>query len=452
MEKPQYEQEGIKHATINGHRFHLRLADPSLLNPLWIDGQPPLMLDQVAGEFVSHIIDAMWQFQTGPEDESGKVVNYVIEQMCQKYSRRTLLPWKRITRERIKADLDRIYGTLMRIANGDCPVEAGLTMKEISPSEWIAPGRMDLALTYKCNLNCNKCYRSCSNVSGKSEELSTEKWKDILKVLWKTGIPNVVFTGGEPTLRSDLTELINEAEKFVTGLVTNGTKLKELIPELKQASLDYIQVTLESDTADVHNRIVGAEFDAYSATVGAIVEGLKYGMQIITNTTLTKDNYSGFGNLLRFGKQLGLKNMSCNTLICSGRGKEEKKLKGLSPETLKMTLQQATGIAQEIGINLQWYSPTCYKHLNPIELGFGVKGCSAAAYNMLIEPDGKVLPCQSWPDSVGNILADPWEKIWQHPTCIKLRNHGYAKDNKECTACIHNKTCAGACPLEYAFE
>jgi radical SAM protein with 4Fe4S-binding SPASM domain len=67
---------------------------------------------------------------------------------------------------------------------------------------------------------------------------------------------------------------------------------------------------------------------------------------------------------------------------------------------------------------------------------------------MTVQPDGTVLPCQSWPDSVGNILADPWEQIWQHPTCIKLREHGFAQENAECRDCIHNAVCGGGCPLE----
>ena len=44
--------------------------------------------------------------------------------------------------------------------------------------------------------------------------------------LWRIGIPQIVFTGGEPLLRDDLVSLVGEAEEFVTGLVTNGTRLK----------------------------------------------------------------------------------------------------------------------------------------------------------------------------------------------------------------------------------
>jgi radical SAM protein with 4Fe4S-binding SPASM domain len=213
-----------------------------------------------------------------------------------------------------------------------------------------------------------------------------------------------------------------------------------------------VQVTVESHDADTHNRITGADFDAFSRTVEGITKAMESGIQVTTNTTLTKDNAAGFGELIRFGASLGLKNMACNTLICSGKGIEERKHKGLTTDELKATLEDALGTAQENDVNLQWFSPTCYKHLNPVELGFGAKGCSAAAYNMMVQPDGTVLPCQSWPDSVGNILSDEWQAIWRHPTCRKLREHGHVNDREECVECLHNEVCGGGCPLEYGNE
>lgn len=446
--KPHFTSEGIRHATINGHRFHLRLTDPSELNPLWIDGQsPPLLLDQVAGEFVAHLIDAMWQFQQGEGDESEKVRKSVVETMYTKHGRRFALPGKRVTRTRIEADLDRIFGTIMGIAEGTCPVEAGLSAKELNPAEWNAPARMDLALTYRCNLNCPHCYTGGPNTQ--MPELPFDDWLKVYEILWRIGVPNVVFTGGEPTLRDDLVKLVAEADEFVTGLVTNGTRLAELAGPLRDASLDYAQVTLESHDPAIHNRMVGASAtDAHAATVEGIKHALRVGLQIVTNTTLTKENAASFADLLRFGKELGLRNMSCNTLICSGRGVAYRREQGVPLDELRPILERAIAVAQDLGINLQWYSPTCYLHLDPVELGLGAKGCSAAAHNMTVQPDCTVLPCQSWPDTVGNILTDPWDKIWRHPVCEKLRAHGFVQDSADCRACIHNEVCAGACPIE----
>ncbi len=88
------------HATINGHRFHLRRKDPTKDNFLWIDGrQPPIVLDRTAAEFVSHLIDAMWLYQQGDGDESQAVIDYVVGKMAEKYSR-GFVPWTKGRRGR----------------------------------------------------------------------------------------------------------------------------------------------------------------------------------------------------------------------------------------------------------------------------------------------------------------------------------------------------------------
>ena len=65
---------------------------------------------------------------------------------------------------------------------------------------------------------------------------------------------------------------------------------------------------------------------------------------------------------------------------------------------------------------------------------------------MCIEPDGNVLPCQSWYEPVGNILTDDWEKIWNHPLCLHLRNKEYMP--ALCKNCESYEICTCGCPLE----
>ncbi|MCJ7786425.1 MAG: radical SAM protein [Desulfobacterales bacterium] len=442
--KPHFRSDGVLHATINGHRLHLRRKDPIRDNFLWIDGQqPPLVLDETAAEFVEHLIDAMWLYQQGDGDKSQPVIDYIVKEMTEKYVRKFSLGKNRVTKEKISRDLHRIFGTLMSLAEGACPVEIGLASKEITYGKWIAPARMDLAVTYRCNLSCQKCYVGDRKIT---RELTTEEWFKVYEILWKLGVPQIVFTGGEPTLREDIVKLISEADEFVTGLVTNGTKLLELAEAFKNASLDYAQVTIESWDPRIHDQITYTE-GSHAQTVAGIKKALAVGLQIVTNTTLTKVNVVSFPETIKWLGGLGVKNISCNTLICSGNGIRHKKENGLTDDELKKTLLEACEIAGKLGVNLQWYSPTCYNQgVNPVELGFGIKACSAAAHNMTIEPDGAVLPCQSWPDSVGNILLDDWASIWRHPTCLKLRDHLFMP--KECQACGYEKICGGGCPLD----
>jgi radical SAM protein with 4Fe4S-binding SPASM domain len=331
----------------------------------------------------------------------------------------------------------------MGVANGTCPAEAGLGAKKLEYGKWIAPARMDLALTYRCNLKCPKCYVGDRKIG---RELATSEWVKVYEILWQAGVPQVVFTGGEPTLRDDLVELVGEADEFVTGLVTNGTRLSELAEALYGASLDYAQVTVESHDPEVHDRTTCTE-GSHAKTLAGIEKALGIGLQVVTNTTLTKTNAASFNETIRWLHRLGVRNVACNTLICSGHGIEHKRDNGLDDTALREVLTAGCGTASELGIALQWYSPTCYHQgIDPTELGLGIKTCSAAAHNMTVQPDGTVLPCQSWPDSVGNILEDDWSSIWRHPVCEKLRRHLFKPE--ECRDCEHETTCGGGCPLD----
>jgi len=243
---------------------------------------------------------------------------------------------------------------------------------------------------------------------------------------------------------------VNHAQQFVTGLITNGRKLAALAPELHRVSLDYVQVSLESHLPEVHDRMVGVN-GAWQETCDGIRGAIASGLEVITNTTLTRDNIALFPDLMKTGPSLGLKIMACNTIICSGRGACSKQNSEVPLTEFKSAISRAVEAANKAGIRLEWYSPTCYKQFNPLEFGFGPKSCSAAQYNMTIEPDGSVIPCQSWlKEKVGNILTDPWSNIWNHPVSTGFREKAYLKDKKECAGCEYLNQCYGGCPLEYS--
>jgi radical SAM protein with 4Fe4S-binding SPASM domain len=425
----------IRHITIPGLRLHLRRGDP---NMLWVNGQDLLLINQTAAEFIESFIEIMSLHQRELDPVHFK--QEIAARMQNKYP---LAPQEVLIR-----DFDAIYGTLTKISQGNCPVsEVNIETRETDPKLWTSPPRMDLALTYNCNNNCYFCYTGGPQ---KVEELNTSDWKRIIDKLWDNGIPQIVFTGGEPTLRTDLVELVAHAKEFVTGLVTNGRKLSQLAAELNRAELDYVQVSLESHLSNVHDKMVGVN-GAWEETRDGIALALKNELEVITNTTLTQDNLSTFSELIKFGSELGLKIMACNTLICSGRGTCSKKDTGVTPEDLKTTLARALEAAKQNGIELEWYSPTCYKQFNPIEFGFGPKSCSAAQYNMTVQPDGSVIPCQSWfKDKLGQILTDPWAQIWNHPVAVGFREKSYLRGRSECQECEYLPRCNGGCPLEYS--
>lgn len=435
-----YTEFGVHHVTIPGvMRIHMRRDRNENNHMVWINGINLLLVNKTGADFVEIFIEKVWKSkpQKGLYAEK-EIIRAVVEEMQAIYPK--------VPKDQIKSDFEAIYATLMGIARGACPVEdLNLGVQEINPATWAAPSRIDLALTYRCNNRCNFCYAGGSR---DVKELSTSEWKEIIDRLWKIGIPHVTFTGGEATCRKDLAELVSYAKEFVTGLITNGRMLSHCAKDLRLASLDYVQVSLESSEKEIHDKMVGVS-GAWDETLQGIRAAMENQLEVVTNTTLTQQNCENFPDLIRFGKKLGLKTMACNALICSGKGLKAKQENGLDETKLEEVLLKAQAVAKEVGIDLQWYSPTCYNRLNPIKLAFGIKACSAAQYNMTIEPNGSVIPCQSWiHENVGNILTDEWEEIWEHPICVKLRDGGYAKENAECSKCQHIQVCGGGCPLE----
>lgn len=407
---------------------------------LWINGQDMLLLNDTAAKFIEAYIEVMQRHKD--KVDSGEFKREIVKHMQKSYPR--------VPSEILIRDFDDIYGRLREISKGSCPAtEMSMETQETDPKMWTAPPRADLAMTYACNNNCYFCYTGGPR---KVKEMNTRDWKKIIRKLWDSGIPQIVFTGGEPTLRHDLLELIESSQEFVTGLITNGRKLAGIAEALHKASLDYVQISWESHLPDVHDRMVGVP-GAWQETKNGIEAALKHNLSVITNTTLTKDNLVLFPEQIKAGKAMGLKMMACNTLICSGRGTCSKQDSGLTMEELKSVLTRALDTANSIGIKLEWYTPTCYKQFNPVEMGFGVKACSAAQYNLTIEPDGAVIPCQSWfKDRLGNIRKDKWEDIWNSPVAKSFRNKEYLKGRKECEECEFLYQCYGGCPLEYSSQ
>lgn len=306
-----------------------------------------------------------------------------------------------------------------------------------------APYRMDLALTYRCNNNCAHCYNARPR---QGPELSTGQWKNLLDRLWEIGVPHIVFTGGEPTLRPDLPELIAHAEKNgqITGINTNGRRLKDpnFVETLAAAGLDHVQITLESHDPAIHDLMVSAR-GAWEDTVAGLKNVLKTRLYVMTNTTLLRHNAPFLAETLDFLAETGVPTVGLNALIYSGRGREVDT--GLPESELPALLSLAREATQNRGQRLIWYTPTQYCHFDPLQLELGVKGCTAALYNMCVEPDGSVLPCQSYYQPLGNLLLDPWDGIWNHDLAVALRERKNLP--VDCLACTMLLECGGGCPL-----
>jgi radical SAM protein with 4Fe4S-binding SPASM domain len=353
-----------------------------------------------------------------------------------------------VSRKQAEADLSTFLVQLDELLrpDGACAIHE-LDLETVMPfsARPSAPYRMDLAITYRCNNDCAHCYNARER---NFPELHTENWKHILDQLWALGVPHIVFTGGEATLRNDLPELIAHAEANgqITGLNTNARRLadKKYVQALVDAGLDHVQITVESCDEEIHDQMMRAR-GAFKQTIQGLKNVLQTRLYVMTNTTMLRTNVYKIPDTLDFLAGLGVPTIGLNALIYSGHGLTVGT--GLHERELQPLLDVAVQKTTEHNQRLIWYTPTQYCNFDPTQSNLGVKGCTASLYSMCIESNGNVLPCQSYYHPLGNILSDPWESIWNHKLSVQLRErHGLPA---KCEGCPVVAECGGGCPLTF---
>ena len=122
-----------------------------------------------------------------------------------------------------------------------------------------------VAVNSACNLRCLYCHHEGEVVNGcvhagAGEPLTKEELIEVLTVLQALGVRTVKLTGGEPTLRTDLAEIIRAVPSGMEiSLTTNGTRLKERAAELKAAGLSRVNISLDTLRRDRYEKITGRD-------------------------------------------------------------------------------------------------------------------------------------------------------------------------------------------------
>ena len=336
-----------------------------------------------------------------------------------------------VPKKDIEEDLEELLDVLFAVARGNDP-DAEIEKLSIRDyrDNMTAPHRMDLMVSamtdscgkWQCNQKCVFCYAAGQQM-GKTKEMTTEQWKQAIDRLDAARVPMVTFTGGEPTQRADIAELVGYAKRMVTRLNTNGVNLTpELVQQLKVAGLDSVQVTLYSHDEAVHNALVGSNHHA--DTIQGIRNAVAAGLDISINTPLCKKN-ADYERTLAFIYSLGVRFVTVSGLICTGMAGINHKEYDLTSDELFEIIKTANEFCNAHEMEIDFTSPGLINAEKLDELGMNVPMCGACLSNMAIAPDGTVVPCQSWlgaDASLGNILTDPFKRIWNHPMCKQLRN------------------------------
>jgi radical SAM protein with 4Fe4S-binding SPASM domain len=321
----------------------------------------------------------------------------------------------------------------------------------------------EVALTYACNVNCRFCYAGCECVSaagacgsvnqhpmlrarGMTVKTDFRRILDIIRN--EAEVPSVSFTGGEPMLERDLPELVSYAHSTLgmrVNLITNGTLIDERAARrLKEAGLASAQVSIEADRESVHDAITRVP-GSFGASVNGLISLRDVGIFVHPHATVCRINRDTIANLPAFAKSLAVDRFSLNLMIPAGRALEPDI--GIAYSDVSPVLSRVMEAAGTQGVRFMWYSPTPMCLFNPVPLGLGNKGCSACEGLLSVNPSGELLPCSSWPESVGNLLADGFEATWFSNRARWIREKREA--HERCRDCKDFAICHGACPLYF---
>ena len=366
-------QAMLKLDTGPSYRLHLRI-DEQGTGILILNASTILHLNATAVEYAWHLIK-----QTPMET--------LVAEVMKRYN---------VTAEEAAKDFDEFKIRLETlVSTPDLDPETFLDMERIDPHSQniTAPMRLDCALTYQVS-DESGVFAPTDRVK---RMLDTEEWKQILKNAWDAGIPHVVFTGGEPTLRPDIPELVQFTQELgqVSGLITDGSRLteKDYLHELLNAGLDHLMIVLNP-----------ASDQSWEALKDAINEDIF----LTVHLTLTAKNKTDFENTLKKLAKLEVKSLSLSA----------------NSEELWKLLPQFTQKAVESGFSLVWDLPVPYSSLNPIALELEqveIRSEGAGSSWLYVEPDGDVLAGQGKEVVLGNFLTDPWQRIWAQ---AKISRHG----------------------------
>ena len=432
----------LAYAAKNFGEVHHTTLDPEGPGVVRIHLVPPVVRDGQIGASIAILngqdvipVNTAWsilltEFIRSVNEYSGRsVTDEDVENILQKTCANVKKVYPFISARRLRRDIRTIMETFQHVARGEEPdVPVGyMTMGEYAPL-MRAPHRMDLMVSamtaqghWHCNQQCVHCY-AAGQRSAEEEELPTEAWKEIIDRCRAAGIPQVTFTGGEPTMREDLIELIDHARWFITRLNTNGIRLTEdYCRRLWDASLDSVQITFYSAEESIHNTLVGAE--RFRDTAAGIENALAAGLSLSVNTPLCTLNRD-YVSTLAYLKDKGVRYVTCSGLITTGNaaGPASESLQ-LSHEEIRDILRQSVEFCYSNDMEISFTSPGWVDDEFCRSLGITTPNCGACLSNMAVTPGGNVVPCQSWlsDEPLGSMLRDDWETIWNNEHCRQRR-------------------------------
>jgi 12,18-didecarboxysiroheme deacetylase len=286
-------------------------------------------------------------------------------------------------------------------------------------------------MTRRCNLRCVHCYSQSQN-KVYPEELTTAEGKVLIDDLASFSCPVILFSGGEPLMRDDLSELVRHAtDRGIRAVIsTNGTLITDdFARTFTKIGLSYVGVSLDG-LRETHDRFRGVK-GAFDGAMTGIRRCLDAGIKVGIRFTINRQNASDIPFIFDLIEAEGIPRACFYHLVYTGRGSklvDEDLSHGETRAVLDLIMERTRrlfnrGLEKEIlTVDNHADGPYVYLRLlredpsraaEVLELLKMNEGNSSGHGIGCVSWDGKVHADQFWRDiSFGNVRQRPFSQIW----------------------------------------
>ncbi|MDD9886682.1 MAG: pyrroloquinoline quinone biosynthesis protein PqqE [Gammaproteobacteria bacterium] len=300
-------------------------------------------------------------------------------------------------------------------------------------------------LTHRCPLQCPYCSNPLQ-LEQAANELTTEQWSDLMEQAVKMGILQVHFSGGEPTLRRDLEDLVGKAEQLglYSNLITSGVGLDDArVENLAGLGLKHVQISVQDSAEESANRIAGHR-DGYAQKRIAARAVRRNNLPLTVNAPIHKMNIGHLPSIIDLAVDMGASRMEVAHVQYYGWAYHNRA--SLMPK--REQLERATDVVERARARLKGVLVIDY--VVPDYYARKPKACMGgwARQFLNVTPSGKVLPCHAAESITAlqfdNVRERSLMDIWQNSESFeKYRGTDWMPE--KCLSCPRREIDWGGC-------
>ena len=300
-------------------------------------------------------------------------------------------------------------------------------------------------LTHACPLQCPYCSNPLALESPKAE-LTTAEWVRVFDEADDLGVLQLHLSGGEPTLRRDLEDLVAHAagRGLYTNLITAGVTLDAArIGALKEAGLDHVQLSLQGAEAATAER-VGNHRGAHARKLDAARAIRAAGLPLTLNAVVHRQNLDQLGAIIDLAQELDAHRLEVAHVQYYGWALRNRA--ALMPT--RDQLEAATATVERARQRLR--GRLAIDYVVPDYWAKRPKPCMGGWGRVVLNvtPSGRVLPCHAAEGITSlqfeSVRARPLRWIWEESDAFQ-RFRGTDWMPEPCRSCARKEIDFGGC-------